>query len=288
MSDTEVFHRDASTRFREDLWQQVDSSGDPHAVLVLHAGRVVQSSTGELLWERESAPEGERVYLGRLEMADGIRAIEARFIDSTELESRHPRSLVGELGVGLHEALLTAVALANWRGSHRYCPRCATALEPRQAGWMLACPQCHAQQWPRTDPAIIVRVEDDADRILLGSNIAWEPNRFSLLAGFVEPGESLERAVQREILEESGVRVSAPRYLASQGWPFPMSLMLGFSARAESTELTPDGEEIRELRWFTRAELSGPDIQLPRRGSVARALIEDWAGGPIEERHAGF
>src|SRR5690606_28828848 len=134
--------------------------------------------------------------------------------------------------------------------------------------------------FPRTDPAIIVAVVDADDRLLLGSNAMWEVNRYSLLAGFVEPGESLEAAVAREVFEESGVRVVDPVYLGSQPWPFPSSLMLGFRALADpagSWELRPDGAEILELRWFTREELrqareTGPDaaVILPGGASIAR------------------
>jgi NAD+ diphosphatase len=180
-----------------------------------------------------------------------------------------------------------ALALANWHESHLYCPRCGSATEAIEAGWRRDCPNDGHQIFPRTDPAIIVSVIDDQDRILLGSQGVWEENRWSILAGFVEPGESLAAAVQREVFEESGVRVIAPEYLGSQSWPFPYSLMVGFTARVDPTHrgaaLSPDGVEIEKLRWFSREELAAEasNLLLPGKLSIAGALIERWFGGPI-------
>jgi NAD+ diphosphatase len=178
--------------------------------------------------------------------------------------------------------LVEAVALANWRASHRFSPRTGEPLAPEQGGWVLRSPGDSAEVFPRTDPAIIVAVVDSADRLLLGSNAMWQNNRYSLLAGFVEPGESLEAAVVRETFEESGIRVADPVYLGSQPWPFPASLMLGFRALADPRqqwELTPDGNEILDLRWFSRDELKGEmDLVLPGPTSIARAIIDQWLG----------
>jgi NAD+ diphosphatase len=147
------------------------------------------------------------------------------------------------------------------------------------------------ENFPRTDAAVIVGITDAEDRLLLGSNALWEKNRFSLLAGFVEPGESLEAAVLREVYEESGIRVVDPVYFGSQPWPFPASLMLGFRAKVDSEQewtLMPDGDEILELRWFSREELTAAlgEIILPGHTSIARYIIEDWFGGPIEDGQA--
>ncbi|MFT2815792.1 NAD(+) diphosphatase [Leifsonia sp. A12D58] len=181
-----------------------------------------------------------------------------------------------------------ALAVANWHRSHTHCPRCGAATVVEDAGWTRRCPVDGGQVFPRTDPAVIVLITDDADRILLGSNAMWEHNRYSLLAGFAEPGESLEAAVIREMFEESGLRVTDPVYLGSQPWPFPASLMVGFAARVADGQdpqaLLPDGEEILDLRWFSRAELlSERDvIMLPGASSIARAMIEHWLGEPLE------
>lgn len=180
-----------------------------------------------------------------------------------------------------------ALALANWHDTHLHCPRCGSATQISEAGWRRDCPNDGHQIFPRTDPAIIVSVIDDQDRILLGSQGVWEENRWSILAGFVEPGESLAAAVAREVFEESGVRVVAPEYLGSQAWPFPYSLMVGFTARVDSNhkhlELAPDGVEIEKLRWFSREELAAEagSLLLPGKLSIAGALIEHWYGGPV-------
>ena len=182
-----------------------------------------------------------------------------------------------------------ALALANWHDSHRFSPRTGMATIAGQGGWVRTDVESGREAFPRTDPAIIVGIVDARDRLLLGHNAMWPANRYSLLAGFVEPGESLESAVLREVFEESGVRIVDPVYVGSQPWPFPASLMLGFIAKVDpdlESTLTPDGTEILDLRWFSREELTASldDIGLPGHTSIARAIIEHWYGGPIADR----
>ncbi|MDQ1531175.1 MAG: diphosphatase [Microbacteriaceae bacterium] len=186
-----------------------------------------------------------------------------------------------------------ALGLANWHRTHRHSPRSGVATVPGRGGWVRY-PEGHELEssgehvFPRTDPAIIVGVVDAHDRLLLASNAAWPEDRFSVVAGFVEPGESFESAVRREVFEETRVRVEAVEYLGSQPWPFPASIMVGFLAAADpsAAEPVPDGEEIREARWFTRESLreaaSAGAIHLPGRTSIARAIIEHWYGGRLE------
>ena len=183
--------------------------------------------------------------------------------------------------------MTSAVALANWHGRHPRCSRCGADTEPAQAGWARACPVCGTEHFPRTDPAVIMSVVDGADRILLGRHAGWPEKRFSTLAGFVEPGESLEAAVRREVAEEAGVLVGDVHYRGSQPWPFPLSLMLGFRAHALHTEITVDGQELTQARWWTREELAldlaTDELVLPPAMSIARQLIEDWYGGPLTD-----
>ena len=181
-----------------------------------------------------------------------------------------------------------AVALDEWHTRQPRCPRCGAPTVPAQAGWIRVCTVDGSEHYPRTDPAIIVAVVDDDDRILLGHNAAWPPGRFSTLAGFVEAGESAEHAVAREVAEETAVVVDRVDYRGSQPWPFPASLMLAFRGHAATTEVHADGAEVTQARWFTRDELAAAtaagEVLLPMRTSVAYALITDWFGAPLPTR----
>ncbi len=193
------------------------------------------------------------------------------------------RDLGGRIDRVEAELLVEAIALAGWLRDAPFCPTCGGGTELRQAGWSRRCLVCGRDHFPRNDPAVIVAVESrDGERLLLGANANWGGRMYSCFAGFTEAGESLEATVHREIEEESGVRLSALRYISSQAWPFPRSLMIGFRAVVddESTALA-DGEEIVDVRWFTRSEIAsalagdGP-VGLPGPASIARALIIDW------------
>ena len=191
-------------------------------------------------------------------------------------------ALLGARDVGL---LTQAVALLAWHGAHTHCPRCGAPTRVVLAGHARHCDADGSDHYPRTDPAVIMTVVDADDRLLLGHQASWAPGRFSALAGFVEPGEPLEAAVRREVLEECGISVDEVVYLASQPWPFPASIMLGFRAHASSREIRVDGVEIDQARWFTRAQLQAAvrsrAVLLPPPVSIARALIEHWYGGPL-------
>jgi NAD+ diphosphatase len=183
---------------------------------------------------------------------------------------------------------IEASAIANWHTTHTHCPRCGTATQPEAGGWVRRCPADGSEHYPRTDPAIIVTVVGPDGRLLLGGGGPLDARNYSTLAGFVEPGESLEQAVVREIGEEVGVRVTATQYLGSQSWPFPASLMLGFTATTSDTEARPDGVEVTRARWFSRSELQeavlSGEIVISSRLSIARSLIEHWYGGVIQDR----
>jgi NAD+ diphosphatase len=182
-------------------------------------------------------------------------------------------------------AYAQARAVLHWRTRHRHCGACGGELGFERAGWLGRCPRCGLEHYPRTDPAVIVAVSD-GERLLLGRQSTWPPRRYSVLAGFVEPGESLEQTVAREVFEESGVRVLGSRYLASQPWPFPSSLMLGFAAEAAADEPVI-GDELEDARWFTRDDIgaalrgqSGPEgLLLSPSISISRWLIERWYDG---------
>jgi len=181
------------------------------------------------------------------------------------------------------------VALANWHRTHTRCPQCGTPTEVAGLGWWRTCPADGSEHYPRTDPAVIALLVDDEDNALLGRQTRWPEGAFSTLAGFVEPGESAESAVLREISEEVGLHPATARYLGSQPWPFPASLMLGFHATIPGIrpEPTPDGDEIAEARWISRAELpalcESREVRLPGRLSIAYHLVRTWYGQELPD-----
>jgi len=199
---------------------------------------------------------------------------------------RPEASLVGLRDVAAMSALADANLLAhatgllNWHRRHRFCANCGAATDTAEAGYVRECPNCGAQHHPRTDPVVITLVID-GDRVLLGRNANWPERRFSCLAGFVEPGESLEQAVEREVGEEAGVTVAGVRYVSSQPWPFPASLMLGFEATYTGGDPHPHDRELQAVEWFTREDLrraaaGGGDISIPPPLAIARRLMDGW------------
>ncbi len=289
--------RDHLTRDRPDLFDELWA--DPATRVVVVAGGEALLASASALALLPPAALGdveERIYLGRTttEAADapaGTPIVAAMVADAgalTEGEWADLRRIGADLSDRDAGLLTEALAMAHWHASHRFSPVTGEPTTAGRGGWVRIDPVNGKEIFPRTDPAIIVGVTDADDRLLLGSNALWESNRYSLLAGFVEPGESLEAAVLREVFEESGIRVADPVYLGSQPWPFPASLMLGFRARLDTefeNVLTPDGAEILDLRWFAREELGSSldEVRLPGRTSIARAIIEDWYGGPLGE-----
>jgi NAD+ diphosphatase len=205
---------------------------------------------------------------GGEENRSGLRAVGAR---------------LGDLDAGV---LTTATGLANWHRSHGFCPRCGSPTRPARAGWIRVCPVDASEHYPRTDPAVIMSVVDADDRLLLARGAGFAAQGMSVLAGFVEPGESLAAAVAREVHEEVGVVVEDVTYLGDQPWPFPSSLMVGFTARAVSTRLRLQEDEIEAARWFTREELrravEDGSLRISSRISIARRLIEHWYGEEID------
>lgn len=173
-----------------------------------------------------------------------------------------------------------ARALVLWHGATLYCGKCGTASKPDAGGNTRRCrnPDCNQEIFPRTDPAIIVLVAD-GDRCVLGRQVDWPEGRYSTIAGFVEPGESLEDAVRREVYEETNIRVGAVRYHSSQPWPFPSALMLGFIAEATSDDINLNDGELEDARWFTREQLKSGEVGLPFRISIARRLVDHFISG---------
>jgi NAD+ diphosphatase len=266
----------ASALRRRPEWVEARRA-DPRARAVLMSDEGVLLEDGHLAMDRPSA---EAVLLG----LRGDTPLFADHVGAAEPERGHAAGLrEAATELPADEAALAAYAgsLLAWHGRHRFCANCGAATESRDGGHERVCPACGAHHFPRTDPVVIVRVTDGADGLLLGRQARWPEGRFSLLAGFVEPGETLEEAVRREVLEESGVRLDSVGYLASQPWPFPSSLMLGFSALAERGDPQPGDDELAEVRWFEREEIEraargeGPVLLAPPY-AIARRLIDVW------------
>jgi NAD+ diphosphatase len=275
----------------DDAWL-AEAWADPATRVMLVAGAAVAvdqdgaavrwQSVGDLAALPGGSPEGLRVLLGE---RDGVVHV-ALLVEAPVDEGRWAtlREIVPSLGEPDAGFVVHAVALAEWHASHHFCPRCGGHLRSSHAGHVQVCEQCGRHQFPRSDPAVIMMVVD-GDRALLGRQAAWPDGRYSTLAGFVDPGESLEQAVVREVAEETGVTVTDVSYFGSQPWPLPQSLMVGFFARATTRDITVDGVEIADARWLTREELRSEaeagTLVLPGGISISRSLIEAWYGGPL-------
>ncbi|NDU75255.1 NAD(+) diphosphatase [Actinomadura sp. DSM 109109] len=281
----------AALNRRDEAWLDAAWADPATRVLVIEEGRALvtfEPAPALVLVPPDRAPDGERWLLGTDD--DGV----AHFGVSGPLpvvEGAEPAGLrrVGALLGDRDSGLLThAVALEHWHATHRFCPRCGAGTRVASAGHVRVCPEDGSQHFPRVDPAVIMLVTDEADRVLLARGPQWPADRRSILAGFVEPGESLEQAVAREVGEEVGLPVRDVRYLGSQPWPLPRSLMLGFTARADGhLPLRPDPEEIQDAAWYTREELRAAidagEIVAPGPLSIAAQLIMRWYGGELPE-----
>ena len=218
----------------------------------------------------------------------------AEFVDRTTLDLSPTRkfielrAIMGEMDHRDAGIAAAAKGIFEWRTSHGYCANCGMRNSVANAGWRLDCKACGRVHFPRTDPVVIMLVLD-GDRVLLGRQAAWDTGMYSLLAGFMEPGETIEEAVRREVAEETGVRVGEVRYVTSQPWPFPASLMIGCSGRAESAKITIDPNELEDALWATRAEIAEalagrhPRIAPARKGAVAQVILRAWVDGVVPD-----
>ncbi|WP_298283966.1 NAD(+) diphosphatase [Acidocella sp.] len=279
--------QERAAHLREDEVWQARARARPEA-------RAILLWRGQVLVAGDEAPRAARLAL-RPEWAEALVFLgqeDGAPLFAADLSGREDAP---DYGAGMYQELriigarlsaddagwcATARGLFNWWASHKFCPACGGGLARARAGWVLECAGCGRENFPRTDSAVIMLVVKEG-RVLLGQahKFPLERNMYSTLAGFVEPGESLEDAVRREVAEEVGVRVGAVRYRSSQPWPFPASLMLGFVAQAESEEITLEESEMRDAKWFTRAELedhAALGFSLPPKDSIARRLIDEW------------
>lgn len=276
-------HDRVGRRRTDEAWLADTWAADETRVLVLARGHFPLAANGTAVgWTSpREAPEGQRVFLGEVEKVAHFAVL----ADEPGEGWVDLRTVAPSLSTEDASLLVHALALAEWHRANRFCSRCGSRLDVAAAGHVLTCTGCGRQHFPRTDPAVIMLVTDAEDRALLGRQPRWPEGRFSTLAGFVDPGESLEDAVRREVAEEVGVEVGEVTYLGNQPWPFPASLMVGFFARARTTAIEVDGDEISEARWFSReqmrAEAESGTLLLPGSISISRTLIETWYGGPL-------
>lgn len=288
---------DRAAEMRSDLGfleSQLDAAGS--LFLPLSGGQVfVRDGSPVLLSGPQVAEQlndvAEIVWLGRyagsacfaLDLGPAVQA--SAFAALGGASPAEPRALMAQLPAGLAELVLFARALVLWHSRHRFCSVCGHPSRPRQGGHQRVCAreQCRAEHFPRTDPCVLVLV-CDGERCLLGRSKGWPAGMFSALAGFVEPGETLEAAVAREVREEVGVEVDAPRYVTSQPWPFPASLMIGFVAQARTLEIRVDEHELEAARWVTRQELSHPKEHgffVPPKFALAGQIIAAFVDGTL-------
>lgn len=280
---------DRAGEHRHDAAWVSERLADPasRAVVVTRGGVLVDPADETRLARLSLSPEPEPgagelapVLLG-LQDGAAVFAIDGgRREDAAGLRDAVARLSGEEAALAGH-----AAALLNWHRFHPHCSRCGHATDVGEAGYVRTCPNCGASHHPRTDPVVIMAVIDEPnDRVLLGRQATWPPGRYSALAGFVEPGESLEEAVAREVREETGVEIDPqPRYVASQPWPFPTTLMLGFHARYAGGDPHVGDGELEDVRWFTRDELREAladrgEVRMPPPQAIAHRLIADWVG----------
>ena len=276
----------------------LDSLWDQAKILHIAEGRIASSddelsyASAKVISEKIASgkfAEGSRYFLG-LDLVDRSPyfAWDTHWIGDVSDEVKSSGfSTLREIGAELapieFELALHATALSNWHRAHPRCPRCGGPTRVYLGGAARLCDADKSQHHPRTDSAVIVLIKDRADRILLGHQPVWPEGRFSTFAGFLEPGETFEQCVSREVFEESGITVSDIKYLGSQPWPFPASIMIAFEAVTDDPGVAKgDGEEITEVKWFSRAELKAAaadgSLLLPPTISVARKMIEGWLG----------
>lgn len=264
---------------------------DPDAILALLSrpdasalrwenGAPAIGDDGRLQWDAVAG--NQPIFLG---LDDGAPRFSALPSGDAQFDARAHFALLADVDAAEAPIFAAALSLANWHGCHRFCSTCGAATEPNRGGWSRACPACHAEHYPRCDPVVIMLAEHEG-QLLLGRQPHYPPGRYSALAGFVEPGETIEAAVARELAEEAGIAVTDVRYLASQPWPFPSSLMIGTHATSLGRDLTVDTTELDDARWFTRQEVLGAlagngnaAFLPPPPCAIARTLLEAWANG---------
>lgn len=302
---------DRSAHLRGDADQQVDL-WTKSRVLALWKGRPLLRDGQAIAWLSPDATlagqPGTAIFLGRSDgtpvfaqdVSDWVPSqpitastsfFDAQVQTHPDLPPSHGfydlRSVMAQLGPRDAELCATARALMEWHRSHGFCASCGAKSAMTNAGWQRTCPACQTPHFPRTDPVVIMLITH-GNRLLLGRGPTWPEGMYSLLAGFVEPGETIEAAVRREVFEETGINVGDVGYLSSQPWPFPASLMIGCRGAALSDQITLDPAELQDARWVTREELlsafagSHPQIKPSRKGAIAQFIMQHWLADTLD------
>ncbi|MDP5279740.1 NAD(+) diphosphatase [Sphingomonas sp. DG1-23] len=277
---------DRADRVRQEPELLRAAESDPRArLLVLHGLDPELDDADRLVWTALDAAQGERLFLG---YDDGVPVFAAAPPHGQTLPGGRSPALFAMLDrFHAGDAALYAAArsLVDWHARHGFCAVCATPTAIFRAGWGRSCPHCHAEHFPRVDPVVIMLAEF-GDKVLLGRQPPWPAGRYSALAGFLEVGESIEEAVRRETLEEAGIRIGAVRYVASQPWPFPSSLMIACIGEAEDDAITIDANELEDARWFSREEVRLALARDPAATfgaappyAIAHTLLTAWVEG---------
>ncbi|MEM1390430.1 MAG: NAD(+) diphosphatase [Pseudomonadota bacterium] len=280
----------------DEAWLEAAFTGDTALVFLMQKGQPLVAADGQsLVWlgpeVAQLQPQAERVFLGvdkaenpifAVNMREGFR-LDGSLIEGTG-EFRDMRGAAGMLSPMQSNLAATARSILEWHRSHRFCSKCGDESEVAEAGWKRVCRSCGAEHFPRTDPVAIMLATHE-DKCLLGRQAAWPAGFWSALAGFVEPGETLEQAAARELEEEAGIKADPAKaeYLFCQPWPFPSSLMVGILIEADTTEISVEQDELEAARWITRQEarqvLAGehPEIYAPPPMAVAHHILKVWA-----------
>lgn len=279
---------DRADALRHDSDAFAATVSDPRAgLLVLSGDQPEVSDSGHLVWTSlADAPNDASLLL--LGLDDGAPRFAALKPGERFAATRTPALFraLASLQPGEAATYAAARSLLDWHARHNFCPNCGARTIVFRAGWGRSCASCHAEHFPRVDPVVIM-IAEHQDRALLGRQASWPQGRYSALAGFLEPGESIEEAVARELAEESGVKVSKVRYIASQPWPFPAQLMIACVAEATDDQLTIDANELEDAIWVSRSDVaaalagaSDPVFAPPPRFAIAHSLLTTWVNQP--------
>ena len=285
-----ILHRDDKIRNYEQLERMKLLQKSNCFFVLLYRGQFVFNGTtqdyifsNQAYYQQYSTPKDEIIYLGTFQNQHYFVTILDFLVHTNQLDDL--KMITENINIDNEHLSIMAQALgiANWNQTHKFCGQCGSLNQKQHFGWKKYCTKCKKEHFPRLDPAVIMLLTNDKNEVFLGSGVRFPENRYSLLAGFMEPGESIELAAIREVYEESGIRATFKSYLKSQPWPFPMGLMIGVHLTTHQQNFKLDTNEIRTGRWFTKSEISNyfkeeaTDFSLPSTYGIARNILHAWS-----------